>query len=66
MNGPDQRIIVTDLRIPFLRLVVFFVKASLAAIPAAIIVAFVIMLLTAIIAGLFGGSMDFMMRRWTS
>ena len=66
MNGPDQRIVVTDLRIPFLRLVVFFVKASLAAIPAAIIVAFIIMLLTAIIVGLFGGSMDFMMRRWTS
>jgi hypothetical protein len=64
MNGPDQRIVVTDLRIPFLRLVVFFVKASLAAIPAAIIVAFVIILLTAIIAGLAGGSMDFMMRRW--
>ena len=65
MNGPDQHIVVTDLRIPFLRLVVFFVKASLAAIPAAIIVAFVIMLLTAIIAGLAGGSMDFMRRRWT-
>jgi VIT1/CCC1 family predicted Fe2+/Mn2+ transporter len=65
MNGPDQRIVVTDLRIPFLRLVVFFIKASLAAIPAAIVVAFVIMLLTAIIAGLAGGSMDFMMRRWS-
>jgi hypothetical protein len=64
MNGPDQRIVVTDLRIPFLRLVVFFVKAALAAIPAAIIVVFVLMLLTAIIAGLLGGSMDFMMRRW--
>lgn len=63
MNGPDQRIIVTDLRIPFLRLVVFFVKASLAAIPAAIVVAFIIMLITAIIAALVGG--DFMMRRWT-
>jgi hypothetical protein len=65
MNGPDQRIVVTDLRIPFFRLVVFFVKAALAAIPAAIIVAFVLMLLTAIIAALFGGHMDFMMRRWT-
>jgi len=65
MNGPDQHIVVTDLRIPFLRLVVFFIKASLAAIPAVIVVAFVIMLLTAIIAGLAGGSMDFMMRRWT-
>jgi hypothetical protein len=65
MNGPDQRIIVTDLRIPFFRLVAFFVKASLAAIPAAIIVALVVMLLSAVIAGLAGGSLDFMMRRWT-
>ena len=65
MNGPDQRIVVTDLRIPFHRLVAFFVKAALAAIPAAIVVAFVVMLLTAIIAGLLGGSVDFMMRRWT-
>ena len=64
MNGPDQRIVVTDLRIPFLRLVVFFIKASLAAIPAAIVVALVIMLLTAIIAAVFGGSMGFMMGRW--
>ena len=65
MNGPDQRIVVTDLRIPFFRLVVFFVKAALAAIPAAIIGGVVLMLLTALIAGLLGGSMDFMMRRWT-
>jgi hypothetical protein len=43
MNGPDQRMVVVDLRIPFLRLVVFFIKASLAAIPAAIVVAFIIM-----------------------
>ncbi|MPZ57291.1 MAG: hypothetical protein GEU91_12490 [Rhizobiales bacterium] len=64
MNGPDQRIVITDLRIPFLRLVVFFVKVSLAAIPAAIIVAFLVMLLTAIIVGLLGDGAMFM-RRWT-
>jgi VIT1/CCC1 family predicted Fe2+/Mn2+ transporter len=62
---PDQRIVVVDLRIPFLRLMLFFIKASLAAIPAAIIVGFIIMILTAIVAGLAGGSMDLMMRRWT-
>jgi hypothetical protein len=65
MNGPDQRITVTDLRIPFWRLVAFFIKASLAAIPAAIVVAIIIMLLSALIMGLMGGSMDFMMRRWS-
>jgi hypothetical protein len=66
MNGPDQRIVVTDLRIPFIRLVVFFIKASLAAIPAAIVVGFVIMLLAAIVAALVGDGSMFMMRRWSN
>ena len=61
---PDQRIVVVDLRIPFLRLMMFFIKASLAAIPAAIIVGFILLILTAVVAGLAGGSMDLMMRRW--
>jgi VIT1/CCC1 family predicted Fe2+/Mn2+ transporter len=65
MNGPVERFVITDLRIPFFRLVLFFVKAALAAIPAAIIVGFLIMLVTAIIAAIFGGgSMDYMMGRW--
>ncbi len=65
MNGPDQRIVLVDLRIPFFRLVFFFVKAARAAIPAAIILAVIGMVVAAIIAALFGGHMDFMMRRWT-
>jgi hypothetical protein len=65
MNGPVQRLVITDLRIPFFRLVLFFVKAALAAIPAAIIVGFLIMLVTAVIAAFLGGSsMDTMMGRW--
>ena len=64
MNGPDQRIVVTDLRIPFFRLVFFFVKAALAAIPAAIIVAFLIMVFAAIIVAIFGEGGMVMMRRW--
>jgi hypothetical protein len=65
MNGADQRIVVVDLRIPFFRLVVFFIKAALAAIPAAIVIGFVLMLITAVIAALAGGSVDFFMRRMT-
>jgi VIT1/CCC1 family predicted Fe2+/Mn2+ transporter len=64
MNEPGQRLVLVDLRIPFFRLVLFFVKAALAAIPAAIIVAVLIALITAVIAAIFGGSsMDFMMGR---
>ena len=40
MNENAQRFVIVDLRIPFVRLVLFFVKAALAAIPAAIIVGF--------------------------
>ncbi len=49
MNGPAQRIVVVDLRIPFFRLVFFFVKATLAAIPAAIIVGAMIMAVAVVI-----------------
>ena len=49
MNGPAQSIVVVDLRIPFFRLVFFFVKATLAAIPAAIIVGAMIMAVAVVI-----------------
>jgi hypothetical protein len=54
---------VVDLRIPFVRLMLFFVKAALAAIPAAIVVGFLLMVATAIVAGLAGDGG--MMRRWS-
>jgi hypothetical protein len=39
MNEPGERLVIVDVRIPFFRLVLFFIKAALAAIPAAIVVA---------------------------
>jgi hypothetical protein len=62
MNDSAQRIVIVDLRIPFVRLVLFFIKAALAAIPAAIIVGFLLMLATALFAGLIGHSGFVMMR----
>ncbi len=47
--------VITDIRIPFVRLVVILVKLSLAAIPAAIIVFLIFSLLAALLATLFGG-----------
>lgn len=64
MNGPVERTVIVDLRIPFWRLVMFFIKAALAAIPAAIIVSVILSLAAALIVALFGGSMDIMMQRW--
>jgi hypothetical protein len=63
MNG-QTHIVITDLRIPFLRLMLFFVKAGLAAIPAAIIIGVIMMALAAILAVAFGGSPHFVFRRW--
>jgi hypothetical protein len=62
MIETGQRVVVVDLRIPFVRLVLFLVKAALAAIPAAIIIGLVWMLVTALFAGLAGDG-SIMMRR---
>jgi hypothetical protein len=62
---PEQTpVVVTDLRIPFFRLVAFFIKAGLAAIPAAIIVGIIVMVISAMLAVAFGGSPMFILRRW--
>jgi hypothetical protein len=63
MIEAGQRVVVVDLRIPFVRLVLFFVKAALAAIPAAIIIGLLLMLVTALFAGLAGDGGVVMMRR---
>ncbi len=63
MTETGQRFVIVDLRIPFVRLVLFFVKAALAAIPAAIIVGFLLMVATALFAGLAGDGGLVMLRR---
>ena len=63
MIETGQRIVIVDLRIPFVRLVLFFVKVAIAAIPAVIIVGLLLMLLTALFAALAGDSGVVMMRR---
>jgi hypothetical protein len=65
MSENDQRFIIVDLRIPFARLVLFFIKAALAAIPATIIVSLLLMLVTALIAWFVGDGGFVMMRRWS-
>ena len=45
---------ITDIRIPFWRLILFFVKASIAAIPAAIILGIIYLIVAAAIFALIG------------
>jgi hypothetical protein len=63
MDGPTQRFVIVDLRIPFFRLVFFFVKAALAVIPAAIILSIIGFVLSALFWALAGGAPD-LMDRW--
>jgi hypothetical protein len=63
MNGPAQRFVLVDLRIPFFRLVFFFVKAALAVIPAAIILSIIAFVLSALFWAIVGGAPD-LMQRW--
>ena len=54
MPDPQHRIVIGDIDIPFGRLVAFFVKAALAAIPAAIIVWIILMVMWFVAATIFG------------
>ncbi len=62
MAEQSSRTVLTDIDIPFGSLVLFFVKASLAAIPAAIIVTFILGFIGWILRLVFGfGHMGWMM-----
>ena len=57
MVDPNSyRVTVTDIDVPFTRLVAFFVKAALAAIPAAIVVVVILRIVGALLASLLVGS----------
>ena len=56
MQHTNQRFVLSDIDIPFLRLIVIFVKWSLAAIPAAIILTLIFMLIGTVMAAIFGTS----------
>ncbi len=60
----EQRTVLGDIDIPFRRLVVFFVKATLAAIPAFFIVWIVVMIFWMLVAAIFGGTFGWWMHRW--
>lgn len=55
MANNVQEIVVTDIRIPFISMVVLLVKWSLAAIPAMIILISIALAISLALGGLFGG-----------
>jgi hypothetical protein len=54
-SAPLQRIVISDIDIPFWRLVGIFIKWTLAAIPAAIIVWLIMLVIAGIFGAIFGG-----------
>ena len=50
----DNPVSIVDIRIPFWRLVAFFVKAAVAAIPAAIIVSIIYLLIAGALTAILG------------
>jgi len=56
MAGNSQEIVVTDIKIPFLSMVVLMVKWALAAIPAFIILLIIGVAFSLVLAALFGGT----------
>jgi hypothetical protein len=60
-TGPVERTVITDIDIPFWRLVAILIKWTFAAIPAAIIVWLIIMIIAGVIGSIFG--LGWMMHR---
>ena len=56
MPNNIQEIVVTDIKIPFLSMVVLLVKWALAAIPAMIILIVIWMILSMALGAMFGGT----------
>jgi hypothetical protein len=48
----ETRVVVTDIKMPFVSMVIFMVKAAIAAIPAVIILAFIGAIATVVFGGL--------------
>ncbi len=55
MNEVNNRVTVVDIQMPFWSMVVFMVKAAIAAIPAIIILSIFFAIVTAIFTAMFGG-----------
>ena len=55
MAADDNNVVITDIKMPFISIVVFMVKAAIAAIPAIIILGILASVATMLLGGLFGG-----------
>lgn len=64
MELQGERVTITDIDIPFGRLVAIFIKFVLAAIPAYIVVFLIVAIILAVVGALFGGLGLMMHEMW--
>lgn len=55
MENYENQVTIVDVKMPFLSMVIFMVKAAIAAIPAFIILAIIGSIIMTILGGMFGG-----------
>jgi len=56
MDNNTNLVNIVDIKMPFLSMVVFMVKAAIASIPAFIILAIIFMVVFSVLDGIFGGT----------
>ncbi len=54
MNESKREIVITDIKVPFLSILSFMIKLAIAAVPAMVVLAFLLALFSMIIGHLFG------------
>jgi cell division septal protein FtsQ len=55
-NNSNNQVTIVDIKMPFMSMVIFMIKAAIAAIPAFLILSLLIMGISVLLSTLFGGS----------
>ncbi|MCP4009914.1 MAG: hypothetical protein GY726_10425 [Proteobacteria bacterium] len=56
-NSSTYKVTIVDIKMPFMSMMVFMIKAAIAAIPAFLILSFIITGISILLSSIFGGAM---------
>ncbi len=56
-NSSTNNVTIVDIKMPFMSMVVFMIKAAIAAIPAFLVLSFIITGISIMLSSIFGGAM---------
>jgi hypothetical protein len=60
-NNSNNQVTIVDIKMPFMSMVVFMIKAAIAAIPAFLILSLIMMGISVLLGTIFGGGSGMMM-----